>query len=128
MYKKLKNASNNFADLKAQNYCSDLLKYNSDVLFATSKNFMENANKKGFKEIETKGIPVILTSANPCELLEPEGLVIRKIYSSDNKEEYYLATWCDENIPLAKIIYKQFIFTDGSINNKLIKNLHMELR
>ena len=46
MYKKLKNTSNNFADLKAQNYCSDLLKYNSDVLFATSKNFMENANKK----------------------------------------------------------------------------------
>lgn len=127
MYKKLKKPNKNYSNLKLQNYCSDLLAYNPDATLIISKRFIENANDKGFTEIKDKNIPIIYSSVDPGELLNPRSLTIRKIYEGD-EEHYYLTLWCDREIPLARIVHKQLVFTDGDIKGKEIKNLYLDIK
>lgn len=123
MYKKRKKINKELYDRNLESYCKDLLMVNDDVLFCVSKRFIENENKSGFKEIENNNIKVIVSS------IEPEKLNIPSSYKLVVKDfEYYLTTWCDIKKPLAKIIYRNFIFTDGDINNKKIKNLNLEIK
>ena len=126
MYKKLKKPNKNYSNLKLQNYCSDLLAYNPNATLIISKRFIENAEDKGFVEVKEKNIPIIYSSVSPKELISPQSLTIRKMYE-DDEEHYYLTLWCDK-IPLARIVHKQLVFTDGDIKNKKIKNLYLELK
>lgn len=127
MYKKLKKPRKNYSNLKLQNYCSDLLAYNPDATFVISKRFIENAKDEGFVEIKDKNIPIIYSSVTPEKLLNPKSFTIRKIYEGD-EEHYYLTIWCDMEIPLARIVHKQLVFTDGDIKGKEIKNLYLDIK
>ena len=115
MYKRRKKIIERAFDDVLISICNELLKLNPDVLFLTSKKFVEKPDKTLGEEI--KGLSVIISSVPVNELNIPSSLSINN---------NYITTWCDEE-HLIKVIHSKINFYDGEINGKLYKNLYMDL-
>lgn len=123
MYKKRKSINKDLIDHNMESYCYDLLEVNADAIFCISKRFIETENKGYFDEIINNNLKVIISSVEPEKLCIPSSYMLVQ-----QNHEYYLTTWCDSQRPLAKIIYRNFIFTDGNIKDKKIKKLNLEIK
>ena len=117
MYKKRNKVINKARDFRIESICSELIKFNPDTLFITSKKFVLRPDKKLGEEI--KGLPIVVTTTPVEELFIPSSYSLTK-----NNE---LSTWCDKEDGLVKLVNSNVKFIDGEINGRKISNLYLDV-
>lgn len=114
MYKKRKKVYKLAINETIDSVCKDLLECNPNVIFLTSKSFIE---KEKLEEIIK--MPQIISSVPINELIIPSSIKI--------DENGFVRTWCDKEV-LLNIFYKEITFIDGNVNEKEVNHLYLNIK